>query len=108
MNPEEIKAAAERDVFFAFVNLSNLPIDLESVESRKPPEPDIFCRYSDGTRLTFELVSLCDPDLAELFNKRDQEPEVAMFFGGERTLKQYGRNFRMRMIRNHRSNCFVT
>ena len=82
MNPEEIKAAAERDVFFAFVNLSNLPIDLESVESRKPPEPDIFCRYSDGTRLTFELVSLCDPDLAELFNKRDQEPEVAMFFGG--------------------------
>ena len=43
------KADRERRVFEEFVRKSGLPIDVATIESREPPEPDIRCFHShDG------------------------------------------------------------
>src|ERR1700691_6075469 len=64
MNAEEEKAARERLVFQAFIKASGLPISPESVESRKPPEPDILCVHEGDGKLAFELVEICAEDIA--------------------------------------------
>ena len=63
---EEEKAERERSFFAPCLDRSKLPIDPISVESRRPPEPDIFCAHHDDGPMAFELVELCDSDLAKL------------------------------------------
>jgi len=67
MASERTKGDREVKIFAEFVNASGLPIDLESIEKRLPPEPDIRCIHRDDGLITFELVELCDPTLAEIF-----------------------------------------
>jgi hypothetical protein len=50
------------NAFRAFVSTSKEPIEMSSVESKRPPEPDIACRYLNGSSITFEMVELLDPD----------------------------------------------
>ncbi|MBL0304435.1 MAG: hypothetical protein IPQ23_22540 [Cytophagaceae bacterium] len=66
MTSEESKAKAEREVFLEFVQMAGLPVVPGSVESRRPPEPDILCRYVHGEQVAFELVDLVDEDLARV------------------------------------------
>lgn len=65
MTTEETKGNREMEIFVRFVDISKLPIDLATVEKREPPEPDILCTHRDEGRLAFELVEICDPNLAE-------------------------------------------
>lgn len=37
---------------------------LANIEKRLPPEPDILCNFSNGERVAFELVEICNPDNA--------------------------------------------
>lgn len=58
------QARREILVFKKFASNFPLPIDLNSIEKRKPPEPDILCCLEDGTKIAFELVEIIDKDLA--------------------------------------------
>jgi len=49
----------EVQVFRDFVKQAGLPVAIESIERRKPPEPDILCRFADGSHVAFELVEIC-------------------------------------------------
>ena len=64
MSSEADKAQVELRVFAAFVELANLPIPASSVEKRYPPEPDLLCVHATEGKVAFELVELCDPNLA--------------------------------------------
>ncbi|MDH5725822.1 MAG: hypothetical protein OEY60_10160, partial [Nitrospira sp.] len=57
----------EMNAFRAFVSASNEPIEMSSVESKSPPEPDIACKYLDGSSITFEMVELLDPDFKRTY-----------------------------------------
>ena len=67
--PEDKKADRERQIFLAFARMSGLPIDLESAESRKPPEPDIICYCPDIGHLYFELVELAEVEIKQKFGR---------------------------------------
>lgn len=64
MNAEEEKAMRERCVFRTFLKESGSQIAPESIESRKPPEPDILCVHESDGKLAFELVEICAEDIA--------------------------------------------
>jgi hypothetical protein len=51
----------EREVFLRFAKAHPSAIALKSIESRNSPEPDIYCRASEGP-IAFELVELLDSD----------------------------------------------
>jgi hypothetical protein len=59
------QAESERVVFERFAQAVDLPIMPGSIESRKPPEPDIRCTLSDARPQCFELVEIIDSDLAK-------------------------------------------
>jgi hypothetical protein len=75
------KAARELRVFREFIALAGLPIDPTTVENREPPEPDIRC-VIDGLGPTgFELVELCNSELAKDIGdqrKRGTPPKFLM------------------------------
>jgi len=64
MSAEAEKAARGRRVFQEFIDKSGLPISPQTVESRRPPEPDILCCHRDEGRIAFELAEICDSAIA--------------------------------------------
>ena len=54
----------EQDVFLEFSKRSRLTIDEGSIEKRRPPEPDILCRFRNGEMVAFELKELCSENQA--------------------------------------------
>jgi hypothetical protein len=64
MASEYDKGEVETEVFSRFLELSGLPIDPSSVEKRLPPEPGILCRHETKGTVAFELVEMCDSNLA--------------------------------------------
>lgn len=66
MTSEHDKGTRELAIFRQFLEVSRLPVDHTSIEKRLPPEPDIFCVHSQRGGLAFELVELCDSNVAQL------------------------------------------
>jgi len=64
MKVDQSKASREMQVFLEFLQKSELPIERDSVENRTPPEPDILCRHKEQGFVAFELVELCDAEIA--------------------------------------------
>lgn len=58
------KAQGERRIFRMFAEISGLNVDLSSIQSREPPEPDISCLV-DSLPVAFELVQAIDTGLAQ-------------------------------------------
>lgn len=54
----------ELRVFEQFARTCPYSINLQTIEKRNPPEPDIFCRLSDGTAIAFEMVECLDSSLS--------------------------------------------
>jgi hypothetical protein len=54
----------EIPIFLEFIRSGNLSFDPSSVQKRNPPEPDILCRATNGEDVAFELVEICDHNLA--------------------------------------------
>lgn len=91
---EEIQRYEERRMFDLFLEYAHLPVIASSIESRRPPEPDILCRLEDGETIAFELAELSDQNaqrgwntmmqfrtsLHRIFN--DLPPEVRSELGG--------------------------
>lgn len=65
MASEHDKGEIETEVFRRFLGFSGLPIDPSSIEKRLPPEPDILCRHDTEGMVAFELVEMCDRNLAK-------------------------------------------
>jgi hypothetical protein len=64
MASELAKGKIEVAVFLRFLDASHSPLDRNSVEKRSPPEPDILCTHHSEGAVAFELVEMCDPQLA--------------------------------------------
>lgn len=62
---EDLKARRERTIFARFVCEARPDIDLATVQSCRPPAPDISCSTASGERLAFELAELCPPEVAK-------------------------------------------
>lgn len=60
----------EKKVFKAFCNLCELTIDINSIQNRPEPEPDILCEIKQNGFLAFELTEIIDRDYANNFNKQ--------------------------------------
>ena len=65
MASEHIKGKTEVDIFLRFLKVSQLPISLASVEKRSPPAPDILCTHQSEGQIAFELVEMCDSNIAK-------------------------------------------
>ena len=65
MASEEEKAKLEIDFFLRFLVASELPYDANSANKRNPPEPDILCVHATEGPVAFELMEICDSNLAE-------------------------------------------
>jgi hypothetical protein len=72
MDNELTKGMREVEIFSRFVSSAELPIDLDTIEKCNPPEPDILCAHRDDGPVAFELVEICDPNLAEFFSTVDE------------------------------------
>jgi len=72
VSSEHHKGRLELEVFGRFLELSGLPIDPTSVEKRLPPEPDILCRHETEGIVAFELVEMCDRNLAKFTAQADE------------------------------------
>lgn len=67
MSTEHEKSIRELEVFASFVSLSPIAIVPGSTIKRTPPEPDLLCQTHEGEIVAFELVELCDPQIAKVF-----------------------------------------
>lgn len=65
MASEQIKGKTEVDIFLRFLKVSQLPISPASVEKRSPPAPDILCTHRSEGQIAFELVEMCDSNVAK-------------------------------------------
>ena len=75
------KAERERRIFLEFVEASGLPINPATIENRPPPEPDIRCVVAEKGSVAFELVELCNAELAKDIGdqiKRGTDPTFLM------------------------------
>jgi len=64
---EDGKAAKERAIFDAFLKCDGAPkVELDTVESRRPPEPDILCKITGHGFTAFELVEIIEGEWAQL------------------------------------------
>jgi hypothetical protein len=72
MGTEKAKGTSEVAVFAAFVSAASLPYDLRAVEKRLPPEPGLLCAHQPDGPVAFELLEICDANLAE-FNATVKE-----------------------------------
>lgn len=68
MDTEDTKGIREIEVFTRFAKAATQPIDLGTIEKRKPPQPDILCTHRDDGPVAFELAEMCDTHLAEFFS----------------------------------------
>jgi len=59
----ETQAIHERRIFRRFAQRAELGVQLTTVRSRRPPEPDIRCRTVTGDYVAFELVEIVDEGL---------------------------------------------
>src|SRR5437764_8971386 len=55
----------EQKIFLDFAKACRLAIQLDSIEKREPPEPDILCKIAREGAVAFEMVELIDQGLAQ-------------------------------------------
>ena len=66
MGTEQDKSVIELSVFDEFIHKSGLPINPASIQKNSgQSEPDITCELVGDGFVTFELVEICDSELAE-------------------------------------------
>jgi len=57
-------------IFRAFTKVCDISINPNSIEKKRPPEPDIQCEVMENGPLAFELVEIIDRDFAHIFGKQ--------------------------------------
>lgn len=98
MDSESEKAREEREAFQRFVERSKTSHDWLSIESRKPKEPDLLCLHRETGSVAFELVRICDPNIAKILAAGDEAHQIGFFTGDPSE----------RIIRNKLTKTYVT
>lgn len=63
---EDAKEKYEKSIFEKFVDkCPDLSLDKTSIKNRKWPEADILCDTKEGESIAFELVEICDSNIAK-------------------------------------------
>jgi hypothetical protein len=102
MGSEQSKGADEIAVFLRFIQAAHLPIASSSVEKRNPLEPDLRCVYSVDGPVAFELVELCDPNLAKAMSTlsegyiRTSDPSATIV--SKKLRRKYGTNLPIELL----------
>src|ERR1700733_3304580 len=73
------KAAREDRIFREFAELSGFPIDTETIESRPSPKPDIRCVVAGEGPVAFEMVEICNHQLAKDIGDQIKRGTAAKF-----------------------------
>ena len=60
----------EKQTFSLFAEACKLTIRPDSIENRKPPEPDILCEVEGEGFIAFEMVELIDQNLAQRVHEK--------------------------------------
>jgi len=80
MATEKHKGETELAVFREFASRCPLPIDASSIQKREgESEPDILCQLTSGEVIAFELVEICDPDVARSLHKAQSGSSAALW-----------------------------
>lgn len=108
LGSEQTKGDLEVRIFRRFVQAAALSINPSSIEKRTPPEPDILCKTLEGDYLAFELVELCDPNLASAPAKAEAAGEFTMFGPGIHHVQSSQRSYKSRIKLLIRSSCCAT
>jgi len=70
--------ADELRIFRLFVESAGLAVDLETIQKRQPPEPDIQCELGELGCTSFELVEIVDSQLARAVgNQMGLQPRLS-------------------------------
>jgi hypothetical protein len=102
MSSEDEKRRRELAVFSTFLLRSAIPIDPNTVEVRKPPEPDILCRSQHEGLIAFELVELCDPNIALQFNLKEKDvPDSRAIWTSDPSTRIFKNKLAKRYVTNH-------
>jgi hypothetical protein len=73
------KADHEKEVLIELISAAKLNIDLSSIETRTPPEPDIHCIDAQGP-IYFELSRQLDPEMQRMrLDMMHRSPEPVSF-----------------------------
>jgi hypothetical protein len=72
MATEQRKSKIEVAIFRQFIDQTALPIDPQSIVKRNPPEPDILCLHEEEGYIAFELMEICDSNLANAMSKEGE------------------------------------
>lgn len=73
------KAEHEKEVLIELISAAKLQIDLSSIETRNPPEPDIHCIDAKGA-IYFELSRLLDEEMQRMrLHMMQRAPEPVSF-----------------------------
>jgi hypothetical protein len=65
----ERQPAEERLVTEKFIKVAQLPI--HSMESRSPPEPDIYCVHQCHGPMYFEFIRISDENIEKIYRNRE-------------------------------------
>lgn len=83
---EQEKAAREKTIFERFAKAAGLRVENGSVQSDRPPQPDISCRIDDATH-HFELGEVTDQGLAARLAQALRDMKITGgFFSQDRPL----------------------
>ena len=77
------KVDRERDVFIAFSKVAPFVVLPDTIENRRPPEPDILCQIDGMGKVGFELTELIDEDYMA---------HIGMLFNTKKFLSDYWKN----------------
>src|SRR5215831_3876327 len=84
MGNDAAKAAQEKATFLEFASVARLAVIADSVESRRPPEPDILCAIEERGPVAFELVDLIDESLARAVARAVRGKVEGVWYGKSR------------------------
>jgi hypothetical protein len=93
MNAEVDKAKREKRVFQDFIKKSGLSINRKSVESCNLPNPDILCLHESEGYVAFELVEVCDPNIAKAISALRNDGGVLYIRGSDPSLDVLRKKF---------------
>jgi hypothetical protein len=70
LDAQQDQRVGERLIFAEFASASGLPVVLDTIESRPPPEPDILCEVKGHGHVAFELGEVVDPAFEQATSER--------------------------------------
>src|SRR3954471_644003 len=83
---EQEKAGSERRQFLRAAAIAGIEVVPDSVENRRPPEPDILCTLKSRETVAFELAELVDSDEPRAVARTLKNPDTPEPFSFDPTM----------------------